>query len=75
LSIRIYCVAIFERDVLKKRATVFSKIKARNNIKIYKNYLQSHAISGGHTIKVSLQKGHLKVTKKRESTYGMFVSA
>jgi len=44
-------------------------------IKIYKNSLQSNEISKGHKRRVSLQKGHLRVTNKRKSTYKIFVSA
>ena len=49
--------------------------QVHHRIKIYKNSLQSHAISKGHSCRVSLQKGHLKVTCKRKSTYRNSVSA
>lgn len=49
--------------------------KVRNEIKIYKKTMQFHEISKGHHYIVSLQKGHLKVTSKRKSTYKIFVSA
>ena len=49
--------------------------KVHNRIKIYKKSLQSNEISKGHKRRVSLQKGHLKVTGKRKSTYRNSVSA
>ncbi len=44
-------------------------------LKIHKDLLQFYEISEGHFYKVSRQKGHLKVTDKRKSTYRKSVSA
>ena len=49
--------------------------QVHNRIKIYKNFLQSHEISKGHHYRVSLQKGHLKVTFKKNKHLQLLVSA
>ena len=37
--------------------------------------IQKATITKGYYYRVSLQKGHLRVTNKRKSTYKIFVSA
>ena len=60
---------------LAKTCTMFFQNQSGSKIKIHKNSLQSHEISKGYSCWVSLQKGHLKVTTKRKSTYKISVSA
>lgn len=60
---------LLETLILKRHIWTFFLLK------IHKNYPQFHEISKGHLYKVSPQKGHLRVTDKRKSTYKNFVSA
>ena len=66
---------MFAGDVLIKMCITFRNIKFTIGQKSINIFLQSNGISKGHHYIVSLQKGHLKVTRKRKSTYKNSIGA